>query len=699
MRNLNQIEAAGDRYRPDIDGLRAVAVLPVVFYHFRLPGFGGGFVGVDVFFVISGYLITTLIHAEMRGGHFSLVSFYERRVRRIFPSLFAVLGVVTLASCLLLLPADLARFGKSLIATTLFSSNILFWQEGGYFDAVSTTKPLLHTWSLAVEEQFYLIYPTLLLAIHRSRRPWLLWCVEILLVASFGESVAGVRFSPLSTFYLLPARTWELMLGAVLALRHVPVPKARLTREFLGVAGLGLIGFAVVYFNDATQFPGPAALLPCSGAALVIHSGSQGKSFVRSALGLRVPVLVGLLSYSLYLWHWPIYVLGNYYAIDGLTGMQKTALIVLSFLLAWGSYRYIERPFRGKTGIFKRKVLFQSALVAMVLFVSAGAAISAGTGSPGHSDKRTQGLLSNAFNRDQWRDRCFNPQVDRINTGALCRLGDEHAPVSFLLWGDSHADSMAPAVSGAASAMGVAGLFVAVAACPPLMGVERSDSGIMDCRASNDAVANFLRKRPDISLVILAARWSRTAMGTPYGREEGNTAWLGDGNSKVQSFEENKAAFRRGLERTLGFLKQQSRRTVVVGPVPEVGWNVPDTLAKLSILHRSLDIRPTIAEFETRQHYFRQTLQDLRKKYVVTLLWPSSVLCGQTHCEVQKDGKPYYVDAHHLNVFGAEQLTPLFKTVFLPVQKPVNDSGLASGGAEPRVRGPVARKERQRNRS
>lgn len=686
-------------YRKDIDGLRAIAVTTVIAFHAQWTAFPGGFVGVDVFFVISGYLITTLIHAEMQNDRFSLVSFYERRVRRIFPSLFAVLGAVTVASFLLLLPMDLVRFGKSLIATTLFSSNFLFWREGGYFDAASTTKPLLHTWSLAVEEQFYLIYPTLLLAIHRSRRPRLWWCVEILLLASFAASVAGVRFSPLATFYLLPGRTWELMLGAVLALRHVPVPRARLTRDILGVAGLGMIGFSVMYFNDATLFPGAAALLPCAGAALVIHSGSQGETFVRSALGLRIPVLVGLLSYSLYLWHWPLYVLGNYYAIDGLTGMEKAGLIVLAFLLAWGSYRYIERPFRGKVGILSRNVLFESALVAMVLLVLAGAAIAAGKGSPGRYDNPTQGPLSNVFDRDQWRDRCFNPQFDRIATGALCRIGDARAPVSFLLWGDSHADAIAPAVSSAASAKGAAGLFVAQAACPPLLGVERSDSGNMDCRKFNDAVANFLRKRPDISRVILAARWSRTALGTPYGREEGTPAWLSDGNSKEQSVEENKAVFGRGLERTLGFLKQQNKRIVIVGPVPEVGWNVPDTLAKLNILHRSLDIRPTIGEFEGRQHYFRQTIEALCKKYIVTLLWPSSVLCGPTHCEVQKNGKAYYADAHHLSVFGAEQLAPLFKTVLAPVRKPVADSGSAVGGAEPRVPSRVDRKERQLNRS
>jgi len=688
MRNPNQIEAAGERYRPDIDGLRAVAIIPVVFFHFRLPGFDGGFVGVDVFFVISGYLITTLIHAEMQNDRFSLASFYERRVRRIFPALFAVLGAVAALSCLLLLPGDLARFGKSLIATTLFSSNFLFWQEGGYFDAVSTTKPLLHTWSLAVEEQFYLVYPTLLFAIHRSGRPRLLWCVEFLLLASFGMSVAGVRFSPLATFYLLPGRMWELMLGAVVALRHVPVPQARLLREILGVAGLGMIGLAVVFFHDGMLFPGTSALLPCVGAALVIYAGSRGQTLVRDTLGLRIPVLVGLVSYSLYLWHWPLYVLGNYYAIDGLTSIEKAGLIVLSFLLAWGSYRYVERPFRGKFGILTRKVLFEVALIATALFVFAGATLAAGTGLPSRQDAPVQALLANPFDRNQWRQRCFNPGPDRINAGALCRIGDAHAPVSFLLWGDSHADALSPAVSSAASALSAAGLFVAQAACPPLIGVERSDSGNMDCRTFNDAVANLLRRRSDIRLVILAARWSRTALATPYGHEEGNLAWLSDGSSATQSFEENKSVFRRGLDRTLGLLKQQNKEIVVVGPVPEVGWNVPDTLAKLGILHSTFDIRPKIAQFESRQAYFRQTIESLRKKYALTSVWPSSILCGRTNCEVQRGGNPYYGDAHHLSVFGAEQLTPLFKPLFAHGRRAATSSGLAAVIAEPRASSP-----------
>ena len=675
MRNPNQSEAAGRHYRPDIDGLRAIAVLAVVFYHYGFSGFSGGYIGVDVFFVISGYLITALIYAEMRTGRYSLVSFYERRVRRIFPALFAFLALVTLLSFVVLLPGDLARFAQSLFATTLFSSNILFWHEGGYFDAVATVKPLLHTWSLAVEEQFYLIYPALLFALRKSSRTRLLWCIGFLLLASFAESVVGIRLSPVSTFYLLPARMWELMLGALLALGNWPLPQPKLAREVLGAAGIGMIGIAVVAFGDQTPFPGPAALLPCVGTALVIYSGSAGKSIVSDALSMRIPVLIGLISYSLYLWHWPLYVLGTYFAINGLSLSERLGLIPLSFLLAWVSYRYVEMPFRGKKGILSRVTLFRTSLLAMGLAAACGAGISINGGCLWRYGAPVRTLAAGAFDIDRSLTGCFDLPVEKIAAGSLCRIGDPHAPISFLFWGDSHAQFLAPAVSDAASRKGVSGLVVSQPGCPPLIGVERSDNG--DCREFNETVAELLRKRPDLDEVILAARWSRTALGTPYAREEPREiAWLRDDNSTTDSFDENRVVFRRGLERTLSFLFHEHKKIVVIGPVPEVGWPVPETLAKLRLLHSSFDMRPEVTQFKYRQQYVLSVIEALRRKYSVTVLSPSEILCGPTHCDVQGNGRSYYMDVQHLSVFGGEQLVPLLEQAFPePMNEPTRRAG------------------------
>jgi peptidoglycan/LPS O-acetylase OafA/YrhL len=670
MSNPNQSEAAGRHYRPDIDGLRAVAVLAVVLYHYGFSGFGGGFIGVDIFFVISGYLITTLIYAEMRNGRFSLVSFYERRVRRIFPALFAFLAIVTLLAFVLLLPSDLVRFGKSLIAATFFSANILFWHEGGYFDLVGTAKPLLHTWSLAVEEQFYLIYPALLLAIRKSGFARLSWCVGLLLLASLAGSVVGVRLSPSSTFYLLPTRTWELMLGALLALGNYPAPQAKLARDVLGAAGIAMIGIAVVVFGDETPFPGAAALLPCVGAALVIYSGSAGKSIVSDALAMRIPVLIGLVSYSLYLWHWPLYVLASYFTFNGLSVLERVALIPLSFLMAWGSYRYVETPFRGKKGILSRNTLFRSGFLAMGLTAACGTVIVVSRGCLWRYDTPVRTLAAGAFDIEPSLKGCFGLPLEKIAAGALCRIGYPHAPITFLLWGDSHAEFLAPAVSDAASRKGVTGLVVSEVHCAPLIGVELSDKA--GCRKFNETVVEFLRKRPDINEVILAARWARTALGTPYAHDEPNQiVWLRDDSSTTESFDENRAVFSRGLERTVSFLSHENRKIVAIGPVPEVRWTVPEALAKLLLLHSTFDIRPEVTNFKNRQQYALSVLEALRQKYAMTVLFPSDILCGSTRCDVQGKGRAYYVDAHHLSVFGGERIVPLLEQAF---REPANES-------------------------
>src|SRR5271170_3095038 len=298
------------RYRPEIDGLRALAILPVLLFHYRVSPFRGGFVGVDVFFVISGYLITQLIEAERREGRFSIARFYERRVRRIFPALFVMLTAATIAAAFILFPVDLVRYANSLLATAGFAANFEFWREAGYFDVAAAEKPLLHLWSIAVEEQFYLVFPALLL-LFQSRRVAITLAIFVL---SFAFAVWGVIHAPSAAFYLLPGRAWELMLGALLALHAVPFIERRWIREALAVTGIALIAIAVFGYSKDTPFPGAAALLPCLGAALVIYSSVPGITSASAVLSLPPLVFVGRISYSLYLWHWPLYVFARYFS-------------------------------------------------------------------------------------------------------------------------------------------------------------------------------------------------------------------------------------------------------------------------------------------------------------------------------------------------------------------------------------------------
>ncbi len=315
-----------------MDGLRAVAVLAVVFYHYGFWQVPGGFIGVDIFFVISGFLITCIIHREMADGHFTIRHFYERRIRRIFPALFAMLTVASIAAWFLLFPVDFEAYAKSLVATAFFSTNFEFWREVGYFDVAASLKPLLHLWSIAVEEQFYLLFPALLLLVGTSSRWKLLSVVGILLIASFAFSLWAVSDSSSTAFYLLPSRMWELMMGGVVAL----APLSSLSRwwhEVVALAGAALIAWAIWTYDRWMPFPGLPALAPCLGSALVIYAGVGG-NMVSRVLSAKPVVFVGLISYSLYLWHWPVLVFTQIAPNRALHPWEIYACVALSFALA-----------------------------------------------------------------------------------------------------------------------------------------------------------------------------------------------------------------------------------------------------------------------------------------------------------------------------------------------------------------------------
>ena len=311
-------------YRPDIDGLRAIAVLSVLAYHLRINMFRGGFVGVDVFFVISGYLISAIILKDIAAGTFSIVSFYERRVRRIFPALIALFVGTTLLAYFFFLPTELIGFAKSLLAALFSVSNFYFWRHSGYFSAPVDTKPLIHTWSLAVEEQFYIFLPIFLFLAHRFFPRRLRTSIVVIALGSFVLSAVGAYRDPTAAFYLPHTRAWELLLGVLISLDVFPAIRGPVLRNVSTICGLGLISAAVFGFSAYTPFPGIAALLPCVGAALIIAAGRSGNSLVGRMLSLKPMVFIGLISYSLYLWHWPIIVFQGMDSL-GVNGALATA--------------------------------------------------------------------------------------------------------------------------------------------------------------------------------------------------------------------------------------------------------------------------------------------------------------------------------------------------------------------------------------
>src|SRR5215469_8697333 len=356
-------------YRPDIDGLRAVAIVPVVLFHAGFALWGGGFVGVDVFFVISGYLIASFILSEIQAGKFSLRNFYLRRIRRIFPALFTMMAASAAIGSLLLTPHAYRRLGESIAATALFSSNFLFWLQSGYFAAPLEERPLLHTWSLGVEEQFYLAFPVFLMLLCRFFPSRLVGATLTLFVLSFGVNVFTVKAHSSFAFFLAPSRIWELFLGVLLAVGALAPPRNDQWSEAAGVVGALLIGCAIFGISQSTVFPGFAALLPTIGAALIIWAGMGGKGRVTRLLSRPVAVLVGKLSYSLYLWHFPLLAFAGYVSIGGASLPLRLAMIALSIILAYASWICIEQPVRQGRGVFaRRETVFGAAAAAIALF-------------------------------------------------------------------------------------------------------------------------------------------------------------------------------------------------------------------------------------------------------------------------------------------------------------------------------------------
>ena len=653
-------------YRADIDGLRAVAIVPVVLFHAGASAFPGGFVGVDVFFVISGFLITGLIRHEIDTGRFSLVNFYERRVRRLFPALFAMLVLVSSCAAWLLLPADLADYGKSVAATSLFASNFLFWQEAGYFGRAAEEIPLLHTWSLAVEEQFYILFPLFLAFIAARARKRYVAATALVTAVSFALCVAWVAVERDGAFYLAPARAWELGMGALLALGAIPVSHRRHVRSVVGLLGLSALLGSVTLYTPATVFPGVTALLPCAGTAAIIWAGSGGHNVVGDALSARPVVLTGLVSYSLYLWHWPLLTLGRYYAVRDLTALETTLLLTLAVVAAVASWRYVERPFRGKSGLLARRRLFAAAAMLMGVAVVASTAAIVADGWPARSDPAVRRIVDGGNDRRTRDWECGNTTLAKIRSGDLCRTGDSQAGApTFLVWGDSHARAMADAIGAAAAHANAAGLLALRPGCAPLRDAEvAGQDAEHDCNAFSEAVLELLGRSPGITDVVLAGRWALLAEGTRYGHESGENVILTDPHSKERSLANNQEVFERALRRSVTALLAQGKRVWLVASVPEVGWDVPSVLARSQRFGRMPPDAPTRAEYAARQQHVLAVLDELDALPGVVVLRPDAVLCRDVRCAVTRDGLPLYFDSHHLTLRGGSLLEPLFAKIF-----------------------------------
>ncbi|WP_420145517.1 acyltransferase family protein [Sphingobium sp.] len=605
------------RYRRDIDGLRALAILPVLLFHAHVPGFSGGYVGVDIFFVISGYLITGIIAREIDLGRFSLIRFYERRFRRIMPALSLMILAVLCAAAWLYLPGDLESVPKSALAATLFLSNLWFFTDTGYFAGGADVKPLLQTWSLAVEEQYYIGFPILLMLLARYAPRWRTAAVAGIAILSLVIAIAMQRDTSGFTFYLLPARAWELFTGALLALGAVPAIGARWLREALALCGLCAIGLAVALYDRNTIFPGVTALAPVLGAAALIHTAPDTR--VGLLLGWRPLVAVGLISYSLYLWHWPLIVFTEYTTDRPLAGGTQALVIALSLLAGALSWRFVERPFRDIRRMPARTIfLFTGA--AMAMLCAASLALMAKGGWPARFAPPVLAQMAGQNDFAPTRKSCHD---SFLRNAAPCTLG---APVSpdAMLWGDSHGVELAYALSLDARSRGRALIERTTSSCPPVLDYDAKDPR---CAAANRAAFAAIRADPRLKRIYLAAFWANGDFDDP--------------------------AFVEKLDRTIAAIRAMGRDVVLIGAVPPQPFDVPRHLAHLARAGR-LNAATGIdrQSVESRTVHLRALFTRWRDRGV-TLIDPVAALCASGQCMIEHDGRPLYFDSHHLSVTGA----------------------------------------------
>lgn len=654
-------------YRPEVDGLRALAVLPVVLYHAGVPLFSGGFVGVDVFFVISGYLITSIILAELACGEFSLIRFYERRARRILPALSVMMLACLPMAWLWLDPLDLKAFAKSLVAVPLFSSNVLFWMESGYFDGEADLKPLIHTWTLGVEEQYYVLIPLWLMLTWRMGRRFRVLSLVAMAVASLAWAEYGTRHASTGAFFLLPARAWELLMGSFVAFYASRYPGhaegGGAGRQFLAAVGLGLLAWAFFTFDHGTPFPGVHALVPTLGAALLILFAGTG-TWVGRLLATRPLVFIGLISYSAYLWHQPMLAFARSRSLvpPPLTDMLLVA--GASLVIAWLSWRYVERPFRQRQGFSRQQVFSYGALAsALFMAVGVGGYLTYGFARPAVPDPS----LAQAFEDPTVRAEC-----DRDYSGdgwgiGLCFFGapSKAGAADVAVFGDSHSEAMLPAFDEAGRHLGLSVAHLGVGGCPPLLGVDVAvgNYGPGACAALAQRQLDYVRKH-GIKRVVLIARWSLYTDGG-YEQHEMTRYFLVTPEHQARTRENSRAVFDEAFEKTVDAYRALGAQVDVIAQAPQqlatpkyvyyrlaqkTGANPEEKQQAL----RAISI--SVAEHRQLQHYTRSRFERDQAEGRLRLVILDGRLCDKERCLIGDAGS-FYKDSDHLNGHGIALFT------------------------------------------
>lgn len=620
-------------YRPEVDGLRALSVIPVIFFHAGFDFMAGGFIGVDVFFVISGYLISTILIRDLKLGRFDIFGFYERRARRILPALGFVVAV-TLPFSVLWLDGERAKdYFQSIFALGLFASNVLFWREGGYFSFAAEEKPLLHTWSLAVEEQFYVVFPFLLLVAWRlgARASFVLFLS--LAGLSLGAAEFMWRFDARGNFFLIFGRAWELLVGVLCALY---IERRGVQRsEGLVLLGLLILFVSMTSFHEGLPIPGIFMLLPVSGAALVILFSGGGGIFSRF-LSVRPLVFIGLISYSAYLWHHALFAFVRI-RLHQPSDVLFLVLVFCTFGLAWLSWRFVETPFRDPVGLLRsRRSVFLSSGALLFIFLAVGFSGHLADGFP--SFPKSRASLSDFAERISpnhgvskeckgWGDGLHHCRTDSVP--------------EILLWGDSYAMHLFHGLESSGDDVGI--LQATMSSCPPILGVSRinvlqnrGQDWAKRCLEFNQSVFSALVASESIKTVVLSSRLD----------------WLGqesvfvEGQGSGDASEDALSAYLDTIQR----IKEAGKAVIVVSAPPRSGFNTGRCVGKRRFFTEDL-----VCDFVLDdKSYNRAAFQSLSEQ--VPVYWLEHDICDEGICKAEIDGVVIYRDGGHLSREGSRYL-------------------------------------------
>jgi peptidoglycan/LPS O-acetylase OafA/YrhL len=615
-------------YKKNIDGLRALSILPVVFYHAGFNLFQGGFVGVDIFFVISGYLIAGIIKYEIDNNIFSLLNFYERRARRLVPPLFLMVLISIPFAFFWMLPDQLNNFSKSLVSISVFLSNFIFWLERGYFEASVELMPFIHTWSLSVEAQYYMVIPFFFLFLNTNKKLLIIFFIITLMSLLFSQYSS--KYYPNANFYLIFSRVWEILLGAQISLSKIDQNKfSKNLSNIISLIGVFLIFYSIYMIDDKTPYPSVYTLLPVFGASFIIIFANPF-TIIGKILSNRILVNVGLMSYSIYIWHQPILALSKLRSFNDFDLLTTSFLLAFSFIISWISFKYVEKPFRNKN-IINRKSFFIILFSSSILIIFIGLIIYFNKGFESRISEETRNIYLAKYDNNPELRKCRGKELKEI-----CKFNLKNDNDLIFLWGDSFVDQLMPMIKEVALTNNYGLMEYSIPGCPPLEKKEYASRNYKNC-PNIDNVLEYISSNKKISHVLLHSSWQ-------------------------QHIEEPKNII--SIKNIIDKILSLNKEIIIVGPIPEMDSNPISKLEKLSFFEKKIiDISTPYKDHLIKNKKFNLLIDEIDKNKNIHYIDPSTVLCDKKKCFANNGMDIFYRDRSHISVNGSKKLKNMLKQI------------------------------------